>query len=293
MADWLLAARWYEMEPILLDSYAGSNLSLNVHSSLKAIQFKPWKLNSIMKDKITKNVLLTAMLLGGAAFTSQAQVTIFSENFNTAAPFPDGSSLINNGDTFGDTTSFSYGQVSGAGVGGNGAAQLVLNAASGSDGYSGASVVWASSGGSLLSGNTSANLSDYTLSFYAKANAGSLALNLQSWSGEYATYQGQMSTIPVVPGYGNDLSLTPGYTLYSLNLGNTSIFPTEGSFQPNGGAMQVTFQLDGGGATPYSDTLDISDLTLTMAAPVPEPSSLALCALSGLGALGFLRRRQA
>jgi hypothetical protein len=242
-----------------------------------------------MKNKTTKNVLLAAMLLGSAVFTSQAQVTIFSENFNTSSPFPDGSSLINNGDTFGDTTSFSYGQVPGAGVGGNGAAQLVLNAASGSDGYSGASVVWASSGGSLLSGNTSANLSDYTLSFYAQANAGSLALNLQSWSGEYATYQGQMSTIPVVPGYGNDLTLNSGYTYYSLNLGNASIFPTEGSFQPNGGAIQITFQLDGGGPTPYSDTLDISDLQLTM---VPEPASTSLCSLGGLAAFAFLRRRK-
>ncbi|HMD55385.1 MAG TPA: PEP-CTERM sorting domain-containing protein, partial [Phycisphaerae bacterium] len=60
--------------------------------------------------------------------------------------------------------------------------------------------------------------------------------------------------------------------------------------QPNGGTILITFQLDGGGATPYTDTLDIDNLTLTM---VPEPSSLALCALGGLGAFVVLRQRKA
>jgi len=241
-----------------------------------------------MKNKTTKNVLLAAMLLGSAVFTSQAQVTIFNENFNTSSPFPDGSSLINNGDTFGDTTSFSYGVVSGAGVGGNGAVQLVLNAASGSDGYSGASVVWASAYSPPLSGNTLSSLSDYTLSFYAQANAGSLALFLQSWTAEYGSYQGQLSTYPGV-GYGNDLALNPTYTLYSLNLGNASIFQSNSGFQPNGGTIQITFQLDGGGPTPYSDTLDISDLQLTM---VPEPAPVTLCSLGGLAVFALLRRRK-
>ncbi len=100
-----------------------------------------------------------------------------------------------------------------------------------------------------------------------------------------------MSTAPDSPGYGNDLTLTPTYTHYSLNLGNTSIFQsTTDGFQPNGGTMLVTFQLDGSGPTPYTDILNIDNLALTMA--VPEPSSLALCVLSGFGALGFLRRRK-
>jgi hypothetical protein len=239
-----------------------------------------------MKTKIAKNVLLATMLSGSAVFTSHAQVTIFSEEFNSGPPFSDGSTLTFNGDEFGDTTSESYGAVSGIGEGGNGAMQLVLNAASGSDGYSGASVTYANGS---LSGNTSSSLSDYTLSFYAQANAGSLALILQSWSGNFASYQGQLNTYPSV-GYGNDLALNPTYTLYSLNLGNSSTFQSGAGFQPNGGSIEITFQLDGGGATPYSDTLDISDLSLTM---VPEPASLALCALGGLGAFGFLRRRKA
>jgi hypothetical protein len=238
-----------------------------------------------MKNKITKNVLLAAMLLGSAVFTSQAQVAIFYENFD---PLSAAGNVSTNGDFFGDTTSFSGAVVSGIGVGGTGAIQLVLNAASGSDGYSGANVEY---GNGSLGGNTSSSLSDYTLSFYAQANAGTLALILQSWqSNGYGTYQGQLNTYPVPPGYGNDLTLNPTYTLYSLNLGNTSIFQSEEGFQPNGGTILITFQLDGGGPTPYTDTLDISDLSLTM---VPEPSSLALCALGGLGAFAVLRQRKA
>jgi hypothetical protein len=180
--------------------------------------------------------------------------------------------------------------VSGVGVGGTAAIQEVLNAASGNNGYSGANVLY---GNGSLSGNTSSSLSDYTLSFDAEANAGSVRLNLQSFVGDYGTYQGQMSTAPDSPGYGNDLTLTPTYTHYSLNLGNTSIFQAEDGFQPNGGTILITFQLDGGGATPYTDTLNIDNLALTMVSPVPEPSSLALCVLSGLGAFGFLRSRKA
>jgi hypothetical protein len=231
---------------------------------------------------------LSVVALGVAQ--ARASVIIFNENFATAPPFPDGSTLGFNGDEFGDTTSETWGQVApNAGyTTGQGALQLVLNAASGSDGYSGASVVWESSGSSSLSGNTSANLSDYTLSFYAKDNAGTLALLLQSWSGDYVTYQGQLTTYPQPPGYGNDLTLSSSYVYYSLNLGNASMFASEDGFQPNGGAMQITFQLDGGGSTPYTDTLDISDLELTM---VPEPASPILCALGGLAAVAFHRRR--
>ncbi len=241
-----------------------------------------------MKDKITKNVLLAAMLLGCAAFTSQAQVTIFSENFD---PLSAAGNVSVNGDVFGDTTSSSGSVVSGVGVGGTAAIQEVLNAASGSAGYSGANVLY---GNGALGGNTSSSLSDYTLSFDAEANAGSLRLNLQSWQlNGYVNYQGQMSTAPDNPGYGNDLTLTPTYTHYTLNLGNTSIFQsTTDGFQPNGGTILITFQLDGSGPTPYTDILNIDNLTLTMTEPVPEPSSMALCALSGLGASGFLRRRK-
>lgn len=238
-----------------------------------------------MKNKTTKSVLLGAVLLCSVTFTSQAQVTIFSENFD---PLSAAGAVSTNGDFFGDTTSFSGGIVSGAGPGGTPALQEVLNAASGSAGYSGANVEY---GNGSLSGNTSTSLSAYTLSFDAEANAGSLRLNLQSWQlNGYITYQGQMSTAPDSPGYGNDLTLNPTYTHYSLNLGNTSIFQsTTDGFQPNGGTILITFQLDGGGPTPYTDTLNIDNLALTM---VPEPASVTLCAVGGLAAFAFLCRRK-
>lgn len=238
-----------------------------------------------MKNKTSKNVLLAAVLLGGAAITAQAQVSIFNENFD---PLSAAGNVSVNGDVFGDTTSFSGAVVSGAGVGGTAAIQEVLNAASGSAGYSGANVLY---GNGSLGGNTSSSLSDYTLSFDAEANAGTVRLNLQSWqSNGYGTYQGQMSTAPDSPGYGNDLALTPTYTHYSLNLGNTSIFQsTTDGFQPNGGTILITFQLDGGGPTPYTDTLNVDNLELTM---VPEPASTVLCALGGLAAFASFRRRK-
>jgi hypothetical protein len=238
-----------------------------------------------MKNKTTKIILFAAMLLGGVAFTAQAQVSIFNENFD---PLSAAGAVSVNGDFFGDTSSFSGAVVSGVGVGGTAAIQEVLNAASGTAGYSGANVEY---GNGSLSGNTSSSLSDYTLSFDARANAGSLRLNLQSWAlNGYANYTGQLSTAPDNPGYGNDLTLNPAYTHYSLNLGNTSIFQSSvGGFQITGGTLMITFQLDGGGATPYTDTLDIDNLTLTM---VPEPVSAVLCALGGLAAFAFLRRRK-
>lgn len=212
-----------------------------------------------MKRKSIKT-FLSAIWLGGAAFTSQAQLPIFNENFDPLSP---AGVVQTDGDFGGDTTSFSGAVVPGAGPGGTPALQEVLNAASGSDGYSFANVQY---GNGSLSGNTVNSLSDYTLSFIAKANAGSLRLNLQSWSENgYVNYQGQMSTAPDNPGYGNDLTLNPAYTQYTLNLGDSSIFKSQtDGFQPNGGTILITFQLDGGGPTPYTNTLDIDDLELTM-----------------------------
>jgi hypothetical protein len=234
---------------------------------------------------MTKNTIMCLGVAAVALFitpSTKAQVSIFNENFD---PLSAAGAVSVNGDFFGDTTSFSGAVVSGVGVGGTAAIQEVLNAASGSAGYSGANVEY---GNGSLSGNTSSSLSDYTLSFEAMANAGSLRLNLQSWQlNGYANYTGQISTAPDNPGYGNDLTLNPTYTHYSLNLGNTSVFQSSiGGFQIQGGTLMITFQLDGGGATPYTDALDIDNLELTM---VPEPSTLALLAVGSVGIFGCRR----
>jgi hypothetical protein len=72
-----------------------------------------------------------------------------------------------------------------------------------------------------------------------------------------------------------------------LNLGNSSVFQSYlDGFQITGGTILITFQLDGSGPTPYTDTLNIDNLELTM---VPEPSALALLAVGSAGIFGWRR----
>jgi PEP-CTERM motif len=228
-----------------------------------------------------------------AAPTVEAQVYIINNNFDSALP-----SGVSFGDYFGgNTTSGSIGINSTAGMGGSGAMEIV------SFGQSGGSAGYSYYGGQYqdvnLTGNTSANLSDYTLSFDAKAytlslngsaSPGSLNLQLQSFAGPGLSGSvGTLNTAPANPGYGNDQTLTGSYTHYSLNLGNTSIFQGDSGFVPTSGAMQIAFQLNYGGATPYAAVLDVDNLQLTM---VPEPASVALCGLGLAAGIAFLRRRK-
>jgi hypothetical protein len=236
---------------------------------------------------LTKLSGVTALLAGLAS--AQAQVVIFSENFDSGSLTTPGASLSSY--HFGDTTTATTSIVPGVGVGASGGWQTVNTAASGANGFSG---VGAQFQDGQATGNTSANLSDYTLSFDVMATAGSLNIQIQSWTlpGFGGTQTGTLNTAPANPGFGNDLPLTSSFTHYSLNLGNTTVFPQNTGLQMNGGTLQFAFQLDNGGPTPYSQTMVIDNLMLTMNA-VPEPSSLALCAMSSLGGMWALRRRKA
>jgi PEP-CTERM motif len=250
------------------------------------------KLTPIYTTGITCLTLAaTAMIV---APTAEAQVYIINQNFNSST-LPSGVSF---GDYFGgNTTSGSIGINSTAGVGGSGAMEIV------SFGQSGGSAGYSYYGGQYqdvnLTGNTSANLSDYTLSFDAmaytlslngSASPGSLNLQIQSFTGPgLSGTVGTLNTAPANPGYGNDQTLTGSYTHYSLNLGNTSIFQDNTGFVPTSSVMQIAFQLNYGGATPYAAVLDVDNLQLTM---VPEPASLALCGMGLLGGLLALRRRK-
>jgi hypothetical protein len=218
-----------------------------------------------------KRIVITSLAIAAvASFTSvpaTAQVFIINENFN-------GSSL-SGGARFGqyyggDCTSYANGIVAGVGTGGTGGWEIVLNAASG--GTAGYSYMGAQYQNGGVTGNTNANLSNYTLSFDARATGGSLNLQLQSWTGAGfgGTMTGTLNTAPASPGYGNDLTLYASYTHYSLNLGNTNIFKGNSGFLPNGGTLQISFQFDGGGATPYTDTLYVDNLQLTMVTALTE-----------------------
>jgi len=230
--------------------------------------------------KITLGALALSALAG---LSSQAQFYIINENFDNGLSPGAGFSQYYGG----DTTSYFNNVVAGVGVGGTGGWEITSTAAAGgSAGYSYMGAQYQNGG---VSGNTSTHLSDYTLSFDAMATGGSLNIQIQTWNG--AGFSGGMSgtlnTAPASPGYGNDQTLHNTWTHYSLNLGDTSIFQGNSGVNLAGGTFQIAMQLNGGGPTPYSNTLYVDNFMLTM---VPEPSSLALC---GLGALAFFLRRKA
>jgi hypothetical protein len=241
------------------------------------------KRNSDMKKRIILSLTATLGLAAGA----NAQI-IFSENFD--AGLSPGAGL-GGGWIFGDAVSKTSGIVGGAGTSGSSALQLVLNTAANGNGYAGGAMQLQEM---TTSGNTSLNLSDYTLSFDVQTTAGSLNLQLQTWAGNYfgGSMSGTLNTAPASPGYGNDLNPGTAYTHYDLNLANATVFPNVNTFVPTGGTWQIAFQLNGGGnGNPSQLTLNVDNVVLTMTA-VPEP---ATAALAGLGAAGLLifRRRQA
>jgi hypothetical protein len=244
------------------------------------------KLNLMKKTVISSLGIVSAAIF--ASLSASAQVTIFSQNFDSGLS---GTESLG-GYHGGDITSSSSSIVAGVGTGGSAGLEEVNGTAGNTgNGYGYAAVQLQEHS---VTGNTSANLTDYTLSFDARATAGSLNLQIQTWSlPDYGGIQGgTVNTAPASPGYGNDLTLNSGYTHYTLNLGNSTIFPASTGFNALGGTWQIAFQLNGGGnGNPANLTLDVDNVMLTMASPVPEPSSIALCVLVALGGLVFFRRK--
>ena len=223
-----------------------------------------------MKRTPKQNWLAIALVLVGVATVSQAQVTLINDNLDSySGPTP--------GYFFGDATNFSHTYVSGLGVGGSVGAQVLSDFTPPGVGYGGVAFQYQNGN---VSGNTSANLSDYTLSFDAlvnKANGG-FALIVQAWAGQY--FSGTFSQSQT----GSDIQLaTPNvFQHFAINLGtlNPGLVPT-------GSTLQIAWQMDeytyGGAGT--GDELVIDNVQLTMA--VPEPSTFAL---SALGVVAFVLR---
>jgi hypothetical protein len=237
-----------------------------------------------MKNKTPKNVLLAAVLLCGTVFTSRAQITIFSDNLNSQplGPAP--------GYFYGAAANVSHSYVAGVGVGGSEAGVLQTDFTA-TPNYGGAAFQYQNT---VASGNTSANLSDYTLSFDAEVNAanGGFQLDVQSFAG------------PGITGISGEGIISPNIQLgtanvfqhLSYNLGQLLLSPGGNPNLPVGTApdWQIAFIIGPQPSGPWGlpstgDQLIIDNIQLTM---VPEPASLTVCAMGGLAAFAFLRRRK-
>ena len=216
----------------------------------------------------------TCLLLATSFSTlcAMGQVTIFSDNLNSLSGNTPGYS-------FGDAVNFSHTYVAGAGVGGSVGARI-LSDFGGTNGFGGVAYQYQNGN---VTGNSSGNLGDYTLSFDAAVNKanGGFALIVQNWTGTFFSGSFSQSQYP------SEITLaTPNvFQHFSINLSTLS----PGAI-PTGQTWQIAWQMDefayGGPGTGYQLTID--NVMVTM---VPEPSTFALGVL-GAGSFCFLRRRK-
>jgi hypothetical protein len=241
----------------------------------------------------SRNYLTIAMvaLLGGFAATAQAQTTVFSENFESYAP--GANELAPWSDTSPPLLNASLTIGAGAGAGGSQGLLWQGNFTpftwhgwmQGQLGYGGPGF-----GGTAPSGNTSLNLSDYTLSFDmavpSGVTLGNLQLNIQGWTDPaYGGVQTETGGHNIPTGM---VGVGTGFQTISVNLGT---WAAGSGFNPASGTYQFQWQVNGwelanGGSN--GEKVVIDNVFMTMA--VPEPSSLALI---GIGAAGlfWLRRK--
>lgn len=228
-----------------------------------------------MKTLHKKTQLLALVLLAGFAGAAQAQVSIISDNFEGQTPGANlaawsGGNIANNTVT-----------AQAAGVGGSMGVEWQVDFLQSYNGYQ--AYQWQ---GASITGNTSPNLGDYTLSFdldvVGPAALNNLQLNLQaanSWSGPWGS-----SGSAGIP-----LSGTMGWQHVSLTL-DDAIWTANG-LTPQGSIWQLQFQLNGwqlaGGGPAPGETVILDNLSVTMA---PEPVSFALAGLGAAALLVFRRR---
>jgi len=216
-----------------------------------------------------KNVLLLA-----ASFCTLSVIgqTIFSDNLDSlSGPTP--------GYSFGDAINFSHTYAPGVGVGGSVGAQVASDFG-GTNGFGGVAYQYQNGN---VTGNTSANLGNYVLSFDAAVNKanGGFALILQNWTGTFFSGTFSQSQYP------SEITLaTPNvFQHFSINL--SSFNP---GAVPTGQTWQIAWQMDefayGGPGT--GNLLFIDNVMVTM---VPEPCTFALAVL-GAGSFAMLRRRK-
>lgn len=232
-----------------------------------------------MKRNITNKYLgaIALALLSALASNAQAQVVIFS-GFDQSVGNPASGSPL--GWVVGDASNVTMAYVDGAGAGGSQAVVITTDFTGGGFGiaeyeYRNMSV----------SGNTSANLSDYTLSFDAAVNVANAGFWLVVSAPQYDSVVDYLASPSAIL-----ISNPNTFEHFTLNLASDFQDGHIGTFDPLSEWWQVDFNMmsEDFGDPSTGDQLIISNLELTM---VPEPSSLALCALSAAAGLVFLRRR--
>lgn len=242
-----------------------------------------------MKNQTFKYFFFAAAALAAMAVPAQAGVTIFSQTDGAA------------------TYAYSGGDITSPSVTGNMTIQANHNV--NNLGYGYVAGQWQDA---AVTGNTSANLSDYTLSFTATAfgdapnfnGGGGITVEIQAFSAGFASMIGDIKTGGNPDNY-QDWYVSSSGTTFTWNLGDSDIWGNTGSpsgplgwgdqgltsFDPTAPIMQLEIQADAGwfGNAPMNYGVTISNLKLEM---VPEPASLAFFALGGLGAIRFLIRRK-
>jgi len=229
-----------------------------------------------------------AAMLTGFAVESQAQMTVFSENYESYAA---GANEFNWGSTGNITPVNSPYYVSiqpGAGVGGSQALVWEDTFRAAYDGYLANQIGYSS--GSNPSGNTSANLSDYTLSFqmaiWNGVGLNDLQVDLQGWGSP--GYGGAFSETGARSIDTSSVTVGGGFQTISVNLGTWAV---GSGFNPASQTYQFQLQVNGwqlaGGGPVVDETIAIDNLQVTM---VPEPTTLALIGLSAASLFAMRRR---
>jgi PEP-CTERM motif len=226
------------------------------------------------------------VVLSGLAVTSQAQTTVWSQNFNTLALGPYGAhttDFINNT----NTPALPANNIVALGQGGSGQAMaLTFNATNGVNlNLQTATLVYAASG------NTSTNLANYTLSFDFMVQGVNLVANQGLEIGVFGTnswiFGGDALKLDLTSGFPTAQS---GYQHYSIPLstfstsGSALLNPTDPSFSVGFGVVSY-----GNPMTASPEMLLVDNVAITM---VPEPSTFAML-VGGLGLLaGWCRYRR-
>jgi hypothetical protein len=242
--------------------------------------------------KLSRNYLTIAVaaLLGGFAVAAQAQ-TVWSDNFDNGYFYPPNQNeLVVSSSDLSHLANYSLTAAVGTGEG-EVASQGLTWRADFLGSYTGWMQAQLGYSGGNPSGNTSLNLSDYTLSFDMDITSGvglnHMQLNIQGWPGEW--YGGSPMTQTGAQNIDTSaVTVGGGWQNITVNLG--TLFGNATGFNPTDLTYQMQWQVNGwelaGGGPVTGEQITIDNVAITM---VPEPSTLALI---GLGAAGMLWLRR-